>query len=137
MRKVGNHYGKGKTMNEATQEPAATGGVTPQKDGTVIVVDPQGRKLKVKKLNALDRMRLYGIAGADNSGNDRFMGYAAIAASVTEIGGEPVMFPESLFQLEALVQRLDEDGIEASARGMQALAKQRDGRDVAAAARNL
>jgi hypothetical protein len=90
-------------------------------DGSIIAIDATGRKLKVKRLSAVQRMKLFRIMGADNSRNDRYVGFAALAASVVEIDGVPVAFPTKLSQLEALVETLGDEGIQASAKAAGSL----------------
>lgn len=80
-----------------------------------VVTDAMGRRLRVKKPNPYQRMRLFRIIGSTDATNDPYMGYAALAISVTEIDGEAVTFPSTQLQIEALVQRLDDAGMEAVA----------------------
>jgi hypothetical protein len=79
---------------------------------TFVTTDARGRQITIKKLTALRRMQLALIVGADASDNGAYMIYANLAASVTAIDGEPCM-SMSKPQLEAAVQRLDEDGLQA------------------------
>ena len=79
----------------------------------VSVQDANGRDLGVRKINTLDRMRLLELVGPDLSNNDRYIGLAMLAYAVTSIGGDPILRPTSKAQLEAVVQRLDDDGFNA------------------------
>ena len=79
------------------------------------VTDARGRRLGLKRINALDRLHLFECVGAVNAQNEPYMGYAALAYSVREIDGEAVAKPTKLMHLEALVQRLDDDGLNAVA----------------------
>ena len=79
------------------------------------VTDTRGRSITVKKMGPLDRLKLFEVIGADNSRNEQYVGYAALAFLVTAIDGEPVARPNSKLALEALVQRLDDDGMDAVA----------------------
>ncbi len=80
---------------------------------SVTVTDDNGRQITVKKLNALDRMRLFEVVGSENVSNEAYLGYASLAYHVSAIDGEPVPHPGSKAQLEALVQRLDDAGMNA------------------------
>jgi hypothetical protein len=81
--------------------------------GDVIdTLDARGRRLKVRLLTALDRMRLCLLVGAEAAENAAYMLYASLASSLDSLDGEPAPIA-SLRALEALVQRLDEDGLEA------------------------
>ena len=114
---------------------AASDGVTLIDDHTANVVDRRGRTIKIKKLSALDRMRLFKAVGAEDSENRLFMSYASAAAAVTEFEGLAVPPVANQIQLSALVARLDEDGLEAVVNGLVALNPERE--DVAIAAKNL
>jgi hypothetical protein len=80
---------------------------------TAEVTDSTGRKISVRRLSPLDRMRLFAIAGKDLSTNTPWMGMAALAVSCVGIDGEQVAKPASKMQIEALVERLGDEGIEA------------------------
>lgn len=75
--------------------------------------DIRGRKIKYRRLNALDRMRLFHAVGAEDSSNAPLVGMALMAASCTEIDGVPLPFPTRASEVEAAVGRLDDDGINA------------------------
>lgn len=79
------------------------------------ITDARGRRISVRRLSALDRMRLYAAAGPELSNNIQWIGVAAVAASCAAIDGDPVPKPASRMQVEALVERLDDDGLEAIA----------------------
>ena len=79
------------------------------------VVDGQRRRLELKRLGVLERLRLFEAAGAELSRNDRWLGMAVLAASVTAMDGVPLPFPASKPAIEAAVQRLGEEGIAAVA----------------------
>lgn len=78
------------------------------------VTDSRGRTLKVRKLSALNKVDLSAVVGAENARNEGVIGPCAIAFSVTEIDGEPVMQPNSYAELRALIGRLDDEGLEAA-----------------------
>jgi hypothetical protein len=86
----------------------------------VVTTDAQGRVLTLKPLSALDKMRLSEIVGADNAHNVEFMGYAMVAYHVVAIDGEDVPRPRTRLQLDALVGRLDDDGLQA---GLEVIAR--------------
>jgi hypothetical protein len=94
-----------------------------------VVEDAAGRRLALRPLDALGKLRLLEAAGPVLSGNDRWLGMAALACSVVAIDGVPQPLPASKAGVEALVERLGEAGIEAvsAALGVD------DGADVAMA----
>ena len=100
------------------------------------VVDSKGRTIKVRKLSALDRVKLFRALGATDSENRMLGSYAATAAAVVELEGAPVPFPLTSLQLDALIGRLDEHGLEAAVLAMIALSPASE-EDVAAEARSF
>lgn len=77
------------------------------------VVDALGRKLALRRLGAVDRLRLFKAAGPALSANPGWMGLAMLAVSVTAIDGVPVPVPATEAQVEALVGRLGDAGLAA------------------------
>jgi hypothetical protein len=77
--------------------------------------DGSGRVLTVRRLGALDRLRLFKAIGAELSDNAAYLGMAMLAISVTDIDGVPVPAPATEAQLEALVHRLGDIGMDAIA----------------------
>jgi hypothetical protein len=82
-------------------------------DRTASVRDSKGRLLTIKRLSVIEKMRFAKALGEHN-GNDAYSNFGVVAASVREIDGSPVVFPMTNLQLEALVQRLDDPGMEAA-----------------------
>ena len=83
---------------------------------TEAVVDIRGRRLNVRKLTALDKLRLFKAAGPELSQNHPWLGMAMLASAVVSIDDIPVPSPVNEQQIEALVGRLGDDGIAAIAR---------------------
>ena len=79
------------------------------------VRDRRGRAIKVRHLTALDTLRLLKAAGPILAQNQSWLSMAMLAMSVTEIDHIPVPFPTSEAQIESMVEKLGEDGIEAIA----------------------
>lgn len=79
------------------------------------VTDAAGRAISLRRLTALDKLRLYKAAGPVLAQNAPWMGVAVLAASVTAIDGVPVPAPATEAQVEALVGRLGEDALAAVA----------------------
>ena len=74
-----------------------------------------GRVVVVRQLTALDKLRLLKAAGPALAENQAWLGVAMLAASVAEIDGVPVPRPVSEQQIEALVGRLGDVGLDAAA----------------------
>jgi hypothetical protein len=79
-------------------------------------IDAQGRRLSLRRLTALDKLRLFKAAGPLLAQNQPWLGMALLAASVAAIDDIPVPPPGNEAQIEALVSRLGDDGIDAVAR---------------------
>jgi hypothetical protein len=77
------------------------------------VTDAQGRRLQLRRLTALDKLRLFKAAGPGLAQNQPWLGMAVLAASVAAIDDVPVPPPASEQQIEALVARLGDAGIAA------------------------
>ena len=77
------------------------------------VVDAQGRRLALRRLSALDKLRLFRAAGSVLAQNPMWLGMAVLACSVTAIDDVPVPMPGSEGQVEQLVQQLGDAGLAA------------------------
>lgn len=77
------------------------------------VEDSLGRIIKIRKLNALDRLRLFDVLGADRSENSSYLSYAFATAAVTQIDVTPLAFPNSVKTLESNVDLLGDEGLQA------------------------
>jgi hypothetical protein len=82
-----------------------------------VVRDADGRELVLRRMNALDRLRLFKAVGPQLAQNAPYLGMAMLAASVCAIDGVPVPPPVTEGQVEALVSRLGDVGIAAVAGG--------------------
>jgi hypothetical protein len=85
---------------------------------TISVTDSNGRAIKLRKITPLERMRLFEIVGPENVKNEAYFGYAVLAAHVCEIDGDPVPHISSKATLEAVVQRLGDEGLQATSKGV-------------------
>lgn len=85
------------------------------------VQDARGRQITLRRLTALDRLRLFKAAGPVLSQNQPWLGMAVLASSVTAIDDVPVPAPATEHQIEALVARLGDEGIAAIAAKLASL----------------
>jgi len=83
------------------------------------VVDAEGRRLSIRRLNALDRLRLFKAAGPVLAQNQPWLGMALIASSVTSINDIPTPPPVTEAQVEVMIGRLGDAGIAAIAAALQ------------------
>jgi hypothetical protein len=74
--------------------------------------DARGRTIAVKKLKPWDRLKMLEVIGAGQSDNAMYVGYASLVFYVVKIDDEAIARPTSKLQVEALMQRLDDDGLD-------------------------
>lgn len=79
---------------------------------TIEVTDARGRVIKIKKPGPLAQYRLVEIMG-DSAKNQTYMSMVLPLIYVVAIDDEQIPMPTKKMQVEALIQRLDEEGIEA------------------------
>ncbi len=87
---------------------------------TFVTRDAEGRELVLRRMSALERLRLFKAIGPALSQNDAYLGMAMLAASVVCIDTVPVPPPVTEGQIEALVGRLGDAGISAIAAALTA-----------------
>lgn len=89
-----------------------------QAQSPIDVMDGAGRRLRLRKLTALDTLRLLKAAGPALAQNEPWLAMAGLVFSVSEIDGVPVPAPVSETQIETLVERLGDAGLDAIARAL-------------------
>jgi hypothetical protein len=82
--------------------------------------DADGREITLRRMTALDRLRLFKAIGPVLAQNNPYLGMAMLAASVSSIDGVPVPPPVTEAQIEALVGKLGDRGLAAVAAAMEA-----------------
>ena len=75
------------------------------------VTDARGRVIGIRKITMNIRRRVFKALSADAAQKPQYLGLAMVAACVTEIDGEPVTLPTNELQFDALIDRLDDDGV--------------------------
>jgi len=83
------------------------------------VIDARGRVIKIKRPGVLSQYRLIEALG-DAAKNQTYTGMVLPLIYVTAIDDLIVYQPKTKKEIEALIQLLDEDGIEAVAEHVQA-----------------
>jgi len=102
------------TLNQTqaqAQTPSAQ--AVAKANAEVVFIDPKGRSIKLKKPGILAQYRLVELLGPETAKNVVYLGMVTPLIYVAEIDGDPVQFPVSKREIEALIQRLDEEGVEA------------------------
>lgn len=89
------------------------------------ITDARGRSLEVQRMTKRVQMRMMRQWGAA-SNVQMWVGNALIACHVKTIDGIPVPPPLTIDQVEALVDRLDDDGVNAVAEWLNGVNAERD-----------
>ncbi len=105
--------------------------IVAQANAAIQVSDREGRLLTLRRMGALDRLRLFKAIGPVLAQNPPYLGMAMLASSVTAIDDVPVPAPATEAQIEALISRLGDSGIAAVADGLRPEIEQNaDGEDL-------
>ena len=67
------------------------------------IIDDNGREFKIRRIDALDRLRLLKAAGPELARNDAWLNMAALAFAVVEIERTPRISPATERQIETIV----------------------------------
>lgn len=76
-----------------------------------IVEDAKGRKLLLRKPSVLAQFRIVQAVGPEVAANSTYMQMVNPLIYLGSVDGEAVPLPMSLREVEALIQRLDDDGL--------------------------
>lgn len=80
-------------------------------DGSEIITDAKGRKLRIREPDILTESRLVRSLG-DAASNVAYMyGYVFPAAMVVEIDGQPMPFPMTEREIDAAIQQIGRHGL--------------------------
>lgn len=83
-----------------------------------IVTDARGRKIKLRKPNIVSQYNFIDMLG-ESARNQMFVGMAMPLLFVCEIDAVAVPSPRKRSEFDALLARLDEDGVAAVMRGVE------------------
>ena len=79
------------------------------------ITDAAGRRITVRRMTALDKLRLFKAAGQELASNDRWLAMAMLASAVIAVDDIPLPLPVNEALIEAAVAKLGDQGIEAVA----------------------
>jgi hypothetical protein len=79
------------------------------------VQDKAGRLIELRRLGVVEQLRLFKVLGPELSENRAYVGLARVAAAVAAVEGVPVPFPVGEAGIEAVLDRLGEEGVQAVA----------------------
>lgn len=97
------------TLNES---PTPSQQVVAKATAETVITDGRGRSIRLKKPGVLAQFRLIEVLG-DTAKNEVYMSMVLPLIFITEIDGDTIFPPSRKSEVEALIQRLDEDGISA------------------------
>jgi hypothetical protein len=93
--------------------------ITGEATRATTTVDSKGRRLTLRQLTALDTLRLFKAAGPVLAQNEPWLSMAGMAFAILEIDGVPVPTPVTEGQIEAVIERLGDEGLAAIANVMK------------------
>ncbi|MEN7527025.1 hypothetical protein [Cupriavidus sp. DL-D2] len=99
------------TINHAPATPSQQ--IMAEALAEVVVPDAKGRKLTLRRPGILAQFRLVEAMGPEAASNDVYRFMCMPLLYLVAIDGEPVPPPTNKVQLEALIQRVEEDGFAA------------------------
>lgn len=105
-------------MTKLTVNPTPTEQVIAKASAEVTVHDARGRAITLKKPGVLAQYRLIEMMG-DSAKNEVYMSVVTPLIFVSAIDGDAVAMPANKREVEALIQRLDEEGVAAVVNGVQ------------------
>lgn len=89
-------------------------------------VDTRGRRIGVKKIKLVNAHRLARVVGGETASNNVAYLQVLSVASVVEIDGEMIPQPGTNLQVEALMTRLDFDGLTAAMKALERLSPKKE-----------
>ncbi|MFZ0270996.1 MAG: hypothetical protein WAL34_04015 [Acidobacteriaceae bacterium] len=105
------------TVNDGSKKPDAPVEGEPAspkptaKGGIVKITLKDSREVGIRRMGPMDRMRMCSIIGAENSKNELYLSHAVPAYCIASIDGDIVPRPTTVLALEAMAERLGDDGI--------------------------
>lgn len=77
------------------------------------ITDSQGRRITLRRIGALEKLRLFKAVGPQLAQNEPYLAIALLACAVAAIDDVPLPTPANEAQIEMVVQRLGEAGLSA------------------------
>ncbi len=84
------------------------------------ITDALGRKLVLRRIGALEKLRLFKAVGPQLGQNEPYLAMALLACAVAAIDDLPLPAPANEGQIEMIVQKLGDEGLAAVAGAFQA-----------------
>jgi hypothetical protein len=93
--------------------PTPTQQVVQDANRVELCKDDLGRTLGVKRMNASTRLRVLKAMSAESADKGQVLFMSIIACSCVSIDGVPVAFPQTELGIDALIGRLEQEGLDA------------------------
>ena len=91
-----------------SKDDTPTEAVVRQQQNSTTLRSAEGNEFVIRKLSPIQKMKLFAVLGPELTNNSHYLGYAVIAVCIMSINGEPLPFPSSRRDLEALIGRISE-----------------------------
>ena len=98
-------------------EADSTANQSAPSNGTV-VTDARGRRIRLTRPPVLAQYKLVQLIGGEAAANGAYVQMVLPLLFVAAVDDDPVSFPAKAIEIDALIQRLDEDGIVAVTKGV-------------------
>lgn len=95
--------------------PTPTQQVVDEANRIVYTTDALGRTLGVTRINAKLQRRVFKALSSESAEKTRYLMQALTVCACVSIDGTPVAFPTSELQIDALIDRLEQEGLDAIA----------------------
>ena len=89
-------------------------------DTATTITDTLGRRLVLRRLGALEKLRLFKAVGPQLGQNEPYLAMALLASAVVAIDDLPLPAPANEGQIEMIVQKLGDEGLAAVAGAFRA-----------------
>src|SRR5580658_377821 len=101
-----------------TKADSPADSVVKSADQLVYVVDSKGRKLGLRRLPFLEEFRIVETVGPERAVNQVYMGMLNPILCIAEIDGAKIEIPRTHAQIEALINRVGQEGFVAAFEGV-------------------
>ena len=98
-------------VSDQASAPSPSQEIVDEAKKVVKLTTPAGRAISIQKPGVLSQFRLIEMVGGETAQNQVYMAMALPLFWVVELDGEKVYQPKTKRELEALIQRVEEDGI--------------------------
>jgi len=106
------------TVHSSKTEDSSSDSAIKPANHLVYVTDSKGRKLGLRRLPFLEEFRIVETVGPERAVNQVYMGMLNPILCITEIDGAKIEIPRTHAQIEALINRVGQEGFIAAFEGV-------------------